>query len=288
MATNFPASADDGTTLPNPSAVNKTNSPSLSSGQSNQNDAIKAIEAKLGTGASTPANNTFLIGNGSGTSAYSGLTSAQLAARLSDETGTGAAVFGSTPTLVTPQVDTINESTPANGVTIDGLNIKDGHVAPDSVRGTEIQLANNDNLYALNASSSEKMLMKLATDNTIRLGQIYSKVIATSTIQENFLIQTGFDFVTGNGTAANSSAKTITFPVTYSTVLGVIIGHCGGISGSDPTGVTSLNAGSNELLHANNTTTSGFTVGWSSRDSGTTIPNTFRMGFTWIAIGLKV
>jgi len=125
VATNFPASSDDSTSLPNPTAVSKTNSPSLGSGQTNQNDAIKAIEAKLGTGASTPTNNTFLIGNGTGTSAFSTLTSAQLSARLSDETGTGSAVFATTPTLVTPKVDTINENTPANGVTIDGLNIKD-------------------------------------------------------------------------------------------------------------------------------------------------------------------
>ena len=126
MSTNYPGSADDNTTLPNPSSSNPTNSPSLSSAQSNQNDAIKAIEAKLGTGASTPSNNTFLIGNGSGTSTYSSLTSAQLAARITDETGTGSAVFASSPTLVTPNVNTINEATAANGVTIDGLNLKDG------------------------------------------------------------------------------------------------------------------------------------------------------------------
>lgn len=125
MATNFPGSADDGTTLPNPTAVNKTNSPSHSSIHSNGNDAIKAIEAKLGTGASAPTNNTLLRGNGTGTSTWATLTSAQLAASLSDETGSGASVFATSPTLVTPSVNTINESTPTNGVTIDGLNIKD-------------------------------------------------------------------------------------------------------------------------------------------------------------------
>jgi hypothetical protein len=128
MASNFPASADDSTTLPNPAGTDKTNSPDHAALHGNTNDAIKAVEAKVGTGASTPTNNTFLIGNGTGTSVYSSLTSAQLAARLSDETGTGLAVFGTTPTLVTPKVDTINESTPANGVTIDGLNIKDGEL----------------------------------------------------------------------------------------------------------------------------------------------------------------
>lgn len=126
MATNFPTSADDGTTLPNPTASSATNSPSISAGQSNQNDAIKALEAKVGTGASTPTNNTLLRGNGTGTSTWAALTSAQMAASMSDETGSGSLVFATTPTLVTPKVDTINESTPSNGTTIGGVNIKSG------------------------------------------------------------------------------------------------------------------------------------------------------------------
>lgn len=132
MATNFPTSTDDNTTLPNPTATSKTNNPSLSSGQSNQNDAIKAIEAKVGTGASTPVANRLLFGNGTGTSAWTQLTSAELAASLTNETGSGLAVFSTSPTLVTPSVDTINESTPANGVTIDGLNLKDGKLNTNS------------------------------------------------------------------------------------------------------------------------------------------------------------
>lgn len=126
MATNFPSSADDGTTLPDPTAVSKTNNPSHSSLHANTNGAVKAVEAKLGTGASTPINNTLLRGNGTGTSAWAALTSAQLAACLSDETGSGSAVFATTPTLVTPKIDTINESTPSNGTTIGGVNIKSG------------------------------------------------------------------------------------------------------------------------------------------------------------------
>lgn len=119
---NFPTSLD---TLSNPSAGNNTNSPSHAQQHGDANDAIEAIEAKVGIGATTPTVSKLLVGTGSGTSAWQGLTSAQLLAILSDETGTGSAVFATTPTLVTPKVDTINENTPANGVTIDGLNIKD-------------------------------------------------------------------------------------------------------------------------------------------------------------------
>lgn len=130
--TNYPAAADDGTTLPDPTATSKTNSPSHSSLHANANGAIKAIEAKLGTGASTPVANRLLFANGTGTSVWLQLTSAQLAASLSDETGSGSAVFATSPTLVTPSVNTINEATAANGVTIDGLNIKDGKLNTSS------------------------------------------------------------------------------------------------------------------------------------------------------------
>lgn len=70
MSTNFPGSVDDGTTLPNPGANAPTNNPSLSGGQTNQNDAIKAIEAKVGTGASTPSAGKIFRGTGSGASAW--------------------------------------------------------------------------------------------------------------------------------------------------------------------------------------------------------------------------
>jgi hypothetical protein len=139
MATNFPGAADNNTTLPNPGATDKQNSPDHASQHANANDAIKAVEAKVGTGASTPVVSTLLFGTGTGTSAWTQLTSSQLAASLSDETGTGANVFANTPTLITPKVDTINESTPANGVTIDGLNIKDNALTTaNSVSNTNI------------------------------------------------------------------------------------------------------------------------------------------------------
>jgi hypothetical protein len=127
MSTRFPATGiDDATTLPNPTASSTTNSPSHSAQHANVNDAVKAVETKIGTGASTPVVNTLLMGTGTGTSAWSALTSAQLAASISDETGTGKAVFATSPTLITPAVDTINESTPANGVTVGGVNMKSG------------------------------------------------------------------------------------------------------------------------------------------------------------------
>lgn len=123
---NFPTSKDDGTSLPNPQATDKQNSPDHASLHTATNSAVIAVETKVGTGASTPASNTLLFGTGAGTSAWQTLTSSQLAATLSDETGTGSVVFANTPTLITPKVDTINENTLNNGVTVGGVNLKSG------------------------------------------------------------------------------------------------------------------------------------------------------------------
>jgi hypothetical protein len=126
MATNYPAAKDDGTSLPSPTGTNTQNNPDHAALHSNSNAAIIAVETKVGTGATVAAANTLLYGTGAGTSAWQGLTSAQLASILSDETGSGSAVFATTPTLVTPKVDTINENTLNNGVTVGGVNLKGG------------------------------------------------------------------------------------------------------------------------------------------------------------------
>jgi hypothetical protein len=196
MATNYPTSADDGTTLPDPTAVNKTNSPSHSSLHANTNGAVKALEAKLGTGATTPAANRVLFGTGSGTSAWQQLTSAQLAAVLSDETGTGVAVFATSPTLVTPAVNTINESTPANGVTIDGLNIKDG------------ALNTNNSVVTANITNASVTANKLATGAASATVATSETTTSTSYAQLATTTDTVTVTVGANGLALVSVAAT--------------------------------------------------------------------------------
>lgn len=151
MATLFPSASDDSTSLPDPASGNFLNSPSHSSLHGNANGAVKALEAKLGTGVSTPVVSRIMFGTGTGTSAWTQLTSAQLAASLTDETGTGSAVFATTPTLVTPKMDTISEVTAANGVTVDGLNIKDN------------KLNTNDSVVTANITNAAVTANKLAT-----------------------------------------------------------------------------------------------------------------------------
>lgn len=99
----FPTSVVSNT---DPTSGNTLNSPDHALLHQSHNAEDVAIETKLGTGASTPVINRLLYGNGTGTSAWTQLTSAQLAASLTDETGSGVAVFGTAPTISAPVVST--------------------------------------------------------------------------------------------------------------------------------------------------------------------------------------
>lgn len=128
------------TTNGDPTSANTlANAPHAEEHQSH-NGEIKATQTKIGTGASTPTANKVLRGTGTGTSGWAQVvlstdvavaTSADLRGVLSDETGTGAAVFGTSPSLTTPQVTTsINDSngnevikTPATGSATNDITV---------------------------------------------------------------------------------------------------------------------------------------------------------------------
>lgn len=135
MASNYPGALDS---LTNPSSAQFLNSPSHSSQHSDSNDAIEAIEAKVGTGASTPTADNFLVGTGVGTSAWNKTVPAGTVVGTSDiQTLTNKTLTSptiNTATIVNPtiQTDSISEYTGANGVTVDGMNIKDGKLNTNS------------------------------------------------------------------------------------------------------------------------------------------------------------
>ena len=67
-ATNFPTSLD---TLTNPAGTDSVATVSHSGQHSNANDAIEALEAKLGVVASTPVTDSIFVGTGAGNSRWS-------------------------------------------------------------------------------------------------------------------------------------------------------------------------------------------------------------------------
>jgi len=92
-STNFPSSLD---VMTNPSAGDSVQTVSHSSQHANANDSIEAIEAKVGTGASTATNGTVLFGNGVGTSAWSATPSLTTLSLSSYLKTTGGAYASST------------------------------------------------------------------------------------------------------------------------------------------------------------------------------------------------
>lgn len=69
--TNYPGALDDSTSLPDPSSSSYTNSPSHAGLHDAENAAIKALEAKVGTGASTPPGGGYIFTSSSnGTSSW--------------------------------------------------------------------------------------------------------------------------------------------------------------------------------------------------------------------------
>jgi C1q domain len=145
MAANFPGSIDNGSSLPNPAAGNFTNSPSLSNIDSQQNSAIIAIESKLGTGASTPTNNTFLVGNGTGTSAWSNTVPAGTVVGTSDsqtltnKTLTSPTITSPTITNATISTDTITGFSSSTSGSIFGITVTSGTIGAAAL-ATGIQI----------------------------------------------------------------------------------------------------------------------------------------------------
>lgn len=133
----FPTSIPSNT---DPTSNNKLPGPSHSQLHQSHNAEIVAIETKIGTGASTPSSGKVLRANGTGTSAWAQidlstdvatLSSATLRSLLTDETGTGVAVFGTSPTIATPSITTsINDvsgneviRTPATASAVNDITI---------------------------------------------------------------------------------------------------------------------------------------------------------------------
>jgi hypothetical protein len=120
MATNFPTSLD---TFTNPNSGNTLDSPSHSIQHSDINDAVEAIEAKIGIGSSTAGSATAgyaLVNTSGGTTAYSllgvsGLSSGTAVANtVLTANGSGGATFSPTAgglTLLIPASVSVGSGT---------------------------------------------------------------------------------------------------------------------------------------------------------------------------------
>lgn len=125
---NFPTSLDS---FVNPGAGDYMDSVGHAAQHADVNDAVEALEAKLGIGASTATSGKLLRGTGAGTSAWDkdaptgtivGTSDTQTLTNKTLTSPTINTAIINNPTLKT---DTIAEFTSAAGVTIDGVLLKD-------------------------------------------------------------------------------------------------------------------------------------------------------------------
>ena len=141
---NYPTSLDS---LVNPNSGDTTAAVDHAAQHSNANDAIEALEAKLGIGASVAASGKLLRGTGAGSSAWDkdaptgtivGTTDSQTLTNKTLTSPTINTAIINNPTLNT---NTISEFTAAAGVTIDGVLLKDAKMNASYLTDSSITTA---------------------------------------------------------------------------------------------------------------------------------------------------
>ena len=200
MATNFPTSLDNSTSLPYPSSGNFTNAPSLAGLNDNQNDALIATQTKLGIGASTPTSGKFLTGTGLGTSAWANTVPSGTVVGTSDsqtltnKTLTSPTISSPVITNATITTDLITGYTTSNTGTVYGIPITTGVI---NTAGT----INGASLVTASVGSTA-----LAT-NAVQGNQL-----ATSAITLGYT-QTTADFSSASTTAVQVTGLTTTVTI---------------------------------------------------------------------------
>ncbi len=183
MSTAYPGALD---TLTNPTSSDTLNSPSHSAQHANSNDAIEAIEAKLGTGSSTATNNTVLRGTGSGSSAFAQavlttdvtgtLPVANGGTGVTASTGTVAVVLSTSPTLVSPILGTPTSGTLTNctGLPVAGItaststalgvgSVELGHASDTTISRVSAGVVAVEGINLVDVSSSQTLSGKTLT-----------------------------------------------------------------------------------------------------------------------------
>lgn len=261
-STNFPGALDDSTSLPAPSANTVTNAGSVTHSALHDSEilAIQALETKLGTGASTATASTVLRGTGTGTTGFgqvnlstdvtgtlpistgiSGLgtgvatflgtpTSANLATALTDETGSGSAVFATSPTLITPAL-----GTPASGVATNLTGTASGLTAGTVTTNANLTGVITSSGNATSIASQTGTGTKFVVDTTptlvtpilgVATATSVNKMAITAPATSSTLAVANSKIFTVNNTLtlAGTDSTTMTFPATTGGVLASVTG----------------------------------------------------------------
>ena len=258
MPTLYPTAIDNGTTLPDPTATNDTNSPSLSSGQGNQNNALIAIETLLGTNATQtePIANSVLLGTGTGTSEWGALTSAY----TSGSTGTGNFVLASSPTLASPTLISPTISNPTFTGSLGGIT-----ASTATLSGL---LTANGGITALTSFTATGLVNYTDLLSTIFSGQIQSYTNSGSAGGTFYYINLGgLKLLWGISASVNSTTTNTGYVVTFpsgffSSVQGGLVTNLNENQENQSHGLIGLGTSGVTLETASNLTTTAILSIW--------------------------
>ena len=173
-------------------AGNVTTNANLTGGVTSVGNAATVVTNANLTGHITSTGNAAVLGS---------FTSAQLLAALTDETGTGAAVFATSPTITTPTIATINGVASTN-ILLDS----DADIVLDA-DGADIILKDGGTTFAALTQSGGELLIKSGATPTTAVTFSGANATVAGTLASGALTVTGAITATSEITAYFSDSR---------------------------------------------------------------------------------
>jgi hypothetical protein len=275
MATNYPASLD---VFTNPASGNTLDSPSHSLQHSDLNDAVEAIETKLGAGAATPGTATALfplVAGTAGATSWTRLTATGITSgtatsgQVLTANGSGAVSFN------TPTAPGLVQIVPTSVAVGSGSGSVSATGAVTFTGASSVSINNcfsatyNNYLITLecNAGSGNYVNFRLRAAGTDATGSNYSWGFVNTTNGATAFQLAGSGATSSNITRPSASGRSITSFTIFNAPLAQETIWSGTLSYND--GATVAIAGAMGGIHAVSTAYDGFTLIHATSITGT-------------------